>query len=212
MATHLSDPVPTAVLAPPRRRRSHPLRWTILAVAAFLVLFFGFVFGTRFGKDPTLVRSALIGKPAPEFDLPGLDGGRVRSTDLTGRPYVVNFWASWCVPCRKEAPHLRSFSERWAPRGVELVGVVWNDTEGEARKFRDEFGLGFPQAMDQEGRTAIDFGVFGIPETFVVDARGIVMAKLVGAIGPTTLDEVLTQVMAGETYTSENDDYRTEPP
>lgn len=192
----------------PRRRR-RPVHWIAVGSVAVVVLGLLTVFAARIGTDPTLVESPLLGKPAPSFDLPGLDGGRVRSPDLAGRPYVVNFWASWCVPCRQEAPHLRSFHERWAARGVEVIGIVWNDTESDARRFREEFGLRFPQAVDPGSRAALDFGVFGIPETYVVDGRGVVMAKLVGAVGPTTLDEVLTDVMAGETRTESNEDYRT---
>ncbi|MBW3645638.1 MAG: TlpA family protein disulfide reductase, partial [Actinobacteria bacterium] len=79
------------------------------------------------------------------------------------------------------------------------------------RAFRDEFGLTFPQAMDPSGRAALDFGVFGIPETYVVDGRGVVMAKLIGAVGPTTLDQVVVQVLQGETFSSKNDQYRTGP-
>lgn len=193
----------------PSRRRRRPVRWIAVGSVAVVVLGLLTVFAARVGTDPTLVESPLLGKPAPSFDLPGLDDGRVRSADLAGRPYVVNFWASWCVPCRQEAPHLRSFHERWSPRGVEVIGIVWNDSESDARRFREEFGLRFPQAVDPGSRAALDFGVFGIPETYVVDARGIVMAKLVGAVGPTTLDQVLTDAMAGETRTESNEDYRT---
>lgn len=158
-----------------------------------------------------MVRSPLIGKPAPAFALPALDGGMVRSDQFAGDVLVVNFWASWCVPCREEAPHLEAFSQRWSQRGVHVVGIVYNDTEGKARAFRDEFGLTYPQVMDPDGRAAIDFGVFGVPETFVIDGRGIVMAKLVGAVGPRTLDDVLARIEAGEEVTAENDRYRTQP-
>jgi cytochrome c biogenesis protein CcmG/thiol:disulfide interchange protein DsbE len=171
----------------------------------------GIVAGRGLSRDPRLVDSPLVGKPAPSLALPGLDGSDVASSDYAGRVYVVNFWASWCVPCRAEASRLQQFWERYGPEGVGLVGVVYQDDEDKARAFRDEFGLTFPQAMDQDGRAALDFGVFGIPETFVVDQNGIVKAKLVGAVGPGTLEDVLAQIEAGDTYTSSNDDYRTGP-
>ncbi|MGH9138106.1 MAG: TlpA family protein disulfide reductase [Acidimicrobiales bacterium] len=164
----------------------------------------------QFGSDARQIDSPLIERPAPEFALPGLDGGTVSSADFTGRVYVINFWASWCVPCRQEAPHLEAFFQRWSPQ-VGLVGIVYQDRRSDAREFREEFGLSFPQAMDPDGRTAIDFGVFGVPETYVIDERGIVMAKLIGAVGPTTLDEVVAEVIAGATVTEQNDDYRTGP-
>ena len=193
------------------RSRNRPWRWAAVAVAVSAVVGWAVVAGRQLGRDPTLVKSPLIGRPAPSFSLPGLDGARVASADYRGDIYVVNFWASWCVPCREEAPHLQSFYERWSPEGVGLVGIVYNDHEDKARGFRDEFGLTFAQAMDPGGRAAIDFGVFGVPETFVVDDRGVVMAKLIGAVGPATLDEVLSRIRRGERYTAENDRYRTGP-
>lgn len=194
-----------------RRPRRRWARWVVAAIAVTAVGAWALVAGARLGQDPTLVQSPLLGKPAPSFELPLLDGGTITSEELVGEPYIVNFWASWCVPCRDEAPILQAFHERWADDGVQLLGVVYQDTESKAAEFRDEFGLTFPQALDPGGRTAIDHGVFGIPETYVVDQRGIVMAKLIGAVGPTTLDDVLAQIRAGETVTDRNDQYRTSP-
>jgi cytochrome c biogenesis protein CcmG/thiol:disulfide interchange protein DsbE len=135
------------------------------------------------------------------------------STDrLAGRIYVLNFWASWCVPCREETPALESFYRRWHPEGVELVGVLYDDTIGAARSFRRELGGTWPLVDDPGGRVALDYGVRGVPETYVVDADGTIMAKLIGAVGPTTLDRVLDQIGTGSApIASRNDRYRTEP-
>ena len=194
-----------------RRPRRRWLRWVMGTVAVTAIGGWALVAGSRLGEDPTLVKSPLLGKPAPSFELPLLDGGSLSSADLAGQPYVVNFWASWCVPCREEAPILQSFHERWSGRGVTLLGVVYQDTASKAREFREEFGLTFPQALDPGGIAALDFGVFGIPETYVVDSQGIVMAKLIGAVGPATLDDVLAQIEAGQMVTDRNDQYRTGP-
>jgi cytochrome c biogenesis protein CcmG/thiol:disulfide interchange protein DsbE len=204
-----SASVPGDLVAPVRRRRW--VRWSAITVALAMIVGWAIVAGRGLTRDPTIVDSPLIGKSAPAFSLPGLDGAEVASADYSGRITVVNFWASWCVPCREEAPRLQDFWERRGPQGVGMVGIVYQDDEDSARGFRDEFGLTFPQAVDPGGRIALDFGVFGIPETFVIDEGGVVMAKLIGAVGPDTLDQVLAQVTAGDTYTSRNDDYRTSP-
>lgn len=197
------------LLHPVRRRRW--LRWIAIGVALAVIVGWAIVAGRGLTRDPTMVDSPLIGQDAPAFTLPGLDGTQVASTGYEGRIWVVNFWASWCVPGREEALRLQDFWERRDPQGIGMVGIVYQDDEEAAREFRDEFGLTFPQVIDPGGRTALDFGVFGIPETFVIDERGVVMAKLIGALGPETLDEVLADVTAGDTYTSRNNDYRTTP-
>ncbi len=206
-----SQPGSAVVRGP--RRRFRALRWGAVGVGITVLVPFLFLLGTRLGSDPRLVRSPLLGQPAPEFSLERFDQpGTISSADLAGRVYVVNFWASWCVPCREETPALESFYQRWRSQGVELVGILYNDTLGAAGEFRRQFGGSWPLVDDPSGRAAIDYGVFGVPETFVVDERGVIMAKLVGAVGPTTLDEVLAGIQAGaDLLYSENDRYRRGP-
>ena len=199
-----------ALLARTRGRRFR-WRWVAVGVVVVLVVAWAFVAGRSLGRDPRQVRSVLLGKPAPAFELPTLDGGTVDSADWRGDVVVVNFWASWCVPCREEAPELEAFAEQWRDRGVRLVGIVYNDEESEAAAFRDRYGLTYPQALDPGGRAAIDFGVFGVPETYVIAADGTVMAKLLGAVDAATLERVVASVNDGRTVSEQNDRYRTRP-
>lgn len=199
-----------ALLARTRGRRFR-WRWAAVGVVVVLVVGWAFVAGRSLGRDPRQVRSALLGKPAPAFELPTLDGGSVDSADWRGEVVVVNFWASWCVPCREEAPELEAFAQRWQDRGVRLVGIVYNDEESEAIAFRDRYGLTYPQALDPGGRAAIDFGVFGVPETYVISADGTVMAKLLGAVDAATLERVVASANDGRTVSEQNDRYRTQP-
>lgn len=196
-----------------RSRRARPLRWVLVLTGVAVLVPFLFLLGSGLGKDPSLVRSPLLGKPAPAFALPRIDGpGRASSGNLAGRLYVVNFWASWCVPCREETPVLEAFYQRWRPQGLELVGILYNDTPDAARRFRTEFGGSWPLVDDPRGRTAIDYGVFGVPETFVVDRRGVIMAKLIGAVSPGTLDDIIGRIERGSgPLLSQNDQYRRTP-
>jgi cytochrome c biogenesis protein CcmG/thiol:disulfide interchange protein DsbE len=177
------------------------VRWTALAVAASAVVVGG-VFGSRFGVDPTLVRSPLIGKPAPVQRLPSLERpGALSLAELHGRVVVVNFWASWCVPCRKEHPDLLAAAAAYRGAGVRFVGVVYQDTLEAAKEFLDElgWGQGYGYVTDPGSRAAIDFGVFGVPETFFVDRRGAVAAKVTGRSTFALLSDILDQILAGKT-------------
>ena len=194
-----------------RTGRRSGWRWVAVAAVVAVVMAWAVVAGRSLGRDATVVRSPLLDKPAPAFRLPALGGGDVDSHSFGGDVVVVNFWASWCVPCRDEAPELNAFEERARDRGVRLVGIVYNDDADKASEFRDRYGLRYPQALDAGGRTAIDFGVFGVPETYIIDRRGIVKAKLMGAVDARTLEGAVAAVEDGGTVSTSNDRYRTAP-
>ena len=132
-----------------------------------------------------------VGKPAPAFTLTKLDGATVTNADLAGKPYVVNFWASWCVPCRTEHGALRAFWERYRDRGVTLLGVLYEDSPDRGLAFQQDLGGDWP--LVKENRTAVvDFGVRGPPETYVVDARGRIVTKVTGQVAAGQLEAVIT--------------------
>ena len=173
--------------------RSRVLRWAIpLAVVPVLVLL---AYGFR--TDPRAIPSPLVGKPAAPFTLTAFDGKPISLESLRGRVVVVNFWASWCVPaCYDEAPSLERAWRAYRDRGVVLVGVNIQDKEEPARRFLDRFGHTFPNAPDPAGRVSVDYGVYGVPETFFIDRTGRVRFKHVGAVTDEILKQQLDKLLA----------------
>jgi len=156
-----------------------PLRWAIPLAALPVLLLLGYGFRT----NPREIPSPLIGKPAAPFTLATFDGGRVSLEALRGRVVVVNFWASWCYPaCYEEAPALARAWETYKDRGVMMIGINIQDKEEPAKKFLTQFGHTFPNAPDPAGRVSVDYGVYGVPETFFIDRAGRVRWKQVGAV------------------------------
>jgi cytochrome c biogenesis protein CcmG, thiol:disulfide interchange protein DsbE len=150
-----------------------------------LLLFAGvatyFAFGLE--RDPRYIPSALIDKPAPAFDLPGLPGrkGLARS-DLAGKVSLVNFFASWCVECRTEHATLMKLG---AEKGVNLYGIAWKDKDADTERWLAAFGDPYRRVgVDADNRAGIDFGVYGVPETYVIDKHGRIRFKQVGPITP----------------------------
>lgn len=137
-------------------------------------------------------------RQAPDFTLPLYSGDRVRLADLRGRPVLVNFWASWCPPCRTEAPLLARLEREYRAKGVVFVGVnVW-DGEPDARKFLREFDIAYPNGPDERGEIAIDYGLAGIPETFFIDRRGQIARKWIGPFTEAALRAFLDEIVAAE--------------
>jgi cytochrome c biogenesis protein CcmG/thiol:disulfide interchange protein DsbE len=136
-----------------------------------------------FRTDPRAVPSPLVGRPAAAFALQGFDGQPVSLDALRGQVVVLNFWASWCYPaCYEEAPVLEAGWRRYRERGAVVVGVAIQDKDPASRDFIERFGLTFPNAPDPSGKVSIDYGVYGVPETFVIDRRGMIRTKHVGAV------------------------------
>jgi cytochrome c biogenesis protein CcmG/thiol:disulfide interchange protein DsbE len=174
------------------------VRWAALAVAAG-ALVLGVVLGSRFGTDPNLIVSPLIGEPVPEMELPYLDREETLSfEDLRGEIVVVNFWASWCSACRAEHPDLIATATAYRESGVRFVGIVYQDTPGSAKAMLDELGWGYDYVLDPGSRAAIEFGVFGVPETFFIDGEGSIVAKITGQSNALLLSSTLDRMLRGE--------------
>lgn len=163
------------------------LRWLLpLAAVPFLgLLLFGLT------RNPDFFPTPLIGQPAPSWQLETLEGDSLSLGELQGKVVVLNFWASWCVPCRQEHGVLLRAADAWPDEEVEVIGVVYDDTRRNAQRFLDQLGNSWRHVMDPGSRTAIDYGVHGVPETFFVAPDGTVGRK---HIGPVTWDVVSTTV------------------
>jgi len=170
------------------------LRWLLVPL---VVLPLGWLLFAGFGRDPREIASPLIGRPAPEWSLTTLDGEALGTDDLAGRPYVVNFWASWCVPaCVEEHPVLAAAHATYGEE-VAIIGVLYQDDPADAESFLARYGdAGYVHVDDESGRLAIDFGVTGPPETFFVDADGVVRDKQFGPLTDDLLAERLASIVA----------------
>jgi cytochrome c biogenesis protein CcmG, thiol:disulfide interchange protein DsbE len=171
-------------------------RW-FLPLLAFAALGLLLATGLRAGRDPRLVPSPLIGKPSPAFSLPDLREGRpvVTRESLAGKPYLLNVWASWCVACRDDHPVLMRYSRQ--PNALPIIGLNWKDERADAVRWLARFGDPYAAIpVDFEGGTAIDFGVYGAPETFLVDAQGVIRYKHVGPLTDAIIREEIESRVA----------------
>lgn len=165
----------------------------LLAFAALAVLLF---IGVRMnsGKDTSAIPSPLIGKAAPELRLPelALPESRLGIADLKGKAYVLNVWGSWCVSCRIEHPVITEL----ARSGAVVVGYNYKDSPEDAARWLDQFGNPFALVVqDRDGQAALDWGIYGAPETFVIDAGGVVRYKHIGPLTPEIVAERIRPVL-----------------
>jgi len=161
------------------------------AVFALLVVLFGVGIVWNEHHDARYVPSPLIGKAAPAFDLPRLEqpSQHVRKADLLGKPYLINVFASWCFACGEEHPVLMEYSRKF---GVPLIGYDYKDQAADAKAWLDEHGNPYHEVLaDISGATAIDFGVYGAPETFLVDGQGVIRYKHIGPLTPEVIAQEL---------------------
>jgi cytochrome c biogenesis protein CcmG/thiol:disulfide interchange protein DsbE len=174
-------------------------RLTALIPAALFLLIAGFFVVAVFQGDPSRVPSPLVGREVPQFSLPAIEGvdrpGISTSDFAQGEPVIVNVWASWCVPCRDEHAVLSDLRQM---SGVPIYGLNYKDTKDGARQFLAELGNPFTRVgWDEKGRVGIDWGVYGVPETYIVDGRGLIIYKYVGPLTPQIVaEEVLPALQA----------------
>ncbi len=178
------------IVAQPARRR-----WLLFAIPVVVFSALAVFLGLGLTRDPSTLPSALVGKPAPEFTLPPLEGrdehGFSRA-DLGGKPMLVNVFASWCVPCRIEQPVL----SRLAEQGVTIQGINYKDQPADAKAWLAELGDPFQHlGADRNGRVGIDFGVYGVPETYVIDKDGRVAYRHVGPLQPQDVERTIMPLL-----------------
>jgi cytochrome c biogenesis protein CcmG/thiol:disulfide interchange protein DsbE len=176
------------------------LRWTGIIIAVATVVL-AVVLASRFGGDPGLVDSPLIGQPAPGFDLPSLDGTeQVTLSGLEGEIVVLNFFASWCLECRAEHPDLVAASDAFGPSGVTFVQIGYQENASDSIAYLDEAGRSdwTHYLADPGSLTAIAYGVFGIPETYFIDQDGIVVGKTIGETDALMLGATIDAIKRGE--------------
>ena len=156
-----------------------------------LLLFVGLalILAAGLGRDPKEVPSPLIGKPAPAFTLARLDDAQqsIKRDDLLGKVWVLNVWASWCVACREEHPLLVEFARR---KTVPVYGLNYKDKRADGQRWLVQFGNPYDASLfDSDGKVGIDFGVYGVPETFVIDKLGVIRFKHIGPVTPAVLKD-----------------------
>jgi cytochrome c biogenesis protein CcmG/thiol:disulfide interchange protein DsbE len=175
---------------------SAPGRWLrIIIPLAVVPLIILLAYGFR--TDPRAIPTPLLGKPAAPFTLKTFDGEDISLQALKGRVVVMNFWASWCYPaCYEEAPALERGWQAYKDRGVLLIGVNIQDKEEPARRFLAQFHHSFPNAPDPAGRVSVDYGVYGVPETFFIDRAGRIRFKQVGGVTDAIFKEQVERLLA----------------
>lgn len=164
----------------------------LLPLAIFVAIVLALAAGLR--HDPRELPSALVGKPAPQFSLPVLDApSSVSAADMRGKVWMLNVWASWCAACRSEHPLLVDFAGKST---VPLYGLNYKDTVPAARSWLQQMGDPYVQSLvDADGRVGIDFGVYGVPETYIIDRRGVVRYRQVGPVTKDTLERQIKPLL-----------------
>jgi cytochrome c biogenesis protein CcmG/thiol:disulfide interchange protein DsbE len=181
--------------AVPHRRRN---RWVLVGGVLGGVALLTMLLAFGLSRDPTLIKSPLVGRSAPDFSLQTLNGtGAVQLSRFSGQVVVINFWASWCTECRVEHPALMAAWDRYRDQGVVVLGIAFGDRTTDSKAYLAELGGDWPQLADPGERTALAYGVYGVPETFVIGPDGRVAYKRVGGVVYGDLTDVIERLLPG---------------
>jgi cytochrome c biogenesis protein CcmG/thiol:disulfide interchange protein DsbE len=173
------------------RRRMRLLACVAAAVAVIVALL-----ASGLGRDPSVTASPLVGRVAPNFTLPQLDGGPVTLSKLRGQVVVINFWASWCAECKVEQAALDQAWQQFQDAGVVVIGVNFEDSATAARSYVRTADVTYPVVEDSASRTALAYGLHGIPETFVVNQAGRIVNRVIGPVGGASLAGEINSMLA----------------
>ena len=203
---HSTDPADAAQTTSETHRGTSPLRIyvTVLVVVGVLALTALMALGLA-NRSPVTGRSGVtrIDKPAPPINMPLYSGDGITAADYAGKPVVVNFWASWCGPCRQEAPIFERLSQEYGERGVLFIGVNIQDSEADAEAYLREYDITYPNGRDEDGSISVDYGVIGIPVTFFINRDGVVQRRWAGVMRETQLREWIDELAAGAAPTGD---------
>ena len=166
----------------------------ILKVTLLVMLTLGLlVSGCSAGSE---LSEAQVGNLAPDFQLDNLDGKPVALSDLKGKPVLLNFWATWCPPCRDEMPYIQEIYEEWSGKGLELLAVNMGDSSSKVKRFLENYNLSFPVLLDTKQTVAQKYNIRGIPATFFIDENGIIQVVKVGAfVDKQEIEKSLSQII-----------------
>lgn len=171
------------------------VNWMVVSMGLALVLPMLWLFRVSFGNDPHAVPSVLEHTPAPSFSSGSLSGQAWSLEALRGKPVVLNFWSTWCGPCKQEHALLQDAARRHPE--VQFLGVIYADDPEACRRYLDRAGTAYDHVIDDAGRIAIDYGVAGVPETFFISPDGTIVHKQVGPVTPPLLEGLLTKISTG---------------
>lgn len=172
--------------------RSNPGLLALTVAVLIASVFFGYAFSRGSSEQPQA-------GTAPNFEVTTFGGEPLRLSDWRGQVVVLNFWASWCGPCRVEAPVLQAIHERWRGRGVTVMGLAYTDVDRHSLAFIEEFGLTYPNAPDRGNRVSARYNIQGVPETFVVDQQGDIAHFFYAAVDEAALEAVLSRLLPADT-------------
>lgn len=183
----------TESAGPDRVRPSHRGRWIALGAGA-VVAVLAVVLAATLGTDPLADsrRSQMLGQTVPAFDLPTLDGARTRSGDVAGKSVIINFWNSWCIPCRQEHPALVEFYRQHAnDPDFAMIGIVRDDSKSDIEDYVRQEGVPYVVAFDPGSKAALDFGTRGQPETYAISPSGVIVGSQYGPSTVPMLEQML---------------------
>jgi cytochrome c biogenesis protein CcmG, thiol:disulfide interchange protein DsbE len=172
------------------RHRTRLLAGVVAAVAVIVALL-----ATGLGRNPLVIASPLVGRAAPNFTLPQLDGQPVTLSKLQGQVVVINFWASWCAECRVEQAALDQTWQQFQDSGVVVIGVNFEDSTGAARGYVRTASVTYPVVEDADSRTALAYGLRGVPETFIVNRSGRIVNRIIGPVDAAALTSEISSTL-----------------